>query len=390
MATVNPAAFSDRDLLIETERAAARERHATAALLALLAEVDTRRLYLGEGFSSLFQFATRRLRLSEPAAYGRITAARAARRFPVMLPLVDEGALSLTTISLLAPHLNDDNLSSLLEAARFKSKREVELIVAALHPQPDIRASIRMLPAVRRPAVITPAAVVPRVSKSPAPSLLNPAATPFPAAIDAGSVTSSSAATATTTPTAVRRSDVVAPLGRRRYLIRMTVSEDTQRKFMRVRDLLRHVIPDGDPAAIVDRALTLLLAQLEQSKSGAVARPRTPARLQDPAGKRSRRVPAAVRRAVWARDQGRCAFIGASGRCEETGALEFHHVVPFASGGATTVQNIQLRCRSHNEYEGALAFGDWRRKAQARAGERRDSVRPELSSHSADSTISST
>ena len=70
-------------------------------------------------------------------------------------------------------------------------------------------------------------------------------------------------------------------------------------------------------------------------------------------------MPAAVRRAVWARDGGQCAFIGANGRCRETGFLEFHHVVPYASGGATSVENLQLRCRAHNAYEAERDFGPW-------------------------------
>ena len=50
------------------------------ALVASLAEMDARKLYLGEGCSSLFTYCTRVLYLSEYAAYGRIEAARAARR----------------------------------------------------------------------------------------------------------------------------------------------------------------------------------------------------------------------------------------------------------------------------------------------------------------------
>jgi HNH endonuclease len=68
-------------------------------------------------------------------------------------------------------------------------------------------------------------------------------------------------------------------------------------------------------------------------------------------------MPAAVRRVVWDRDGGRCAFVGTHGRCTETGFLEFHHVEPFAAGGAPTSQNIQLRCRAHNAYEAELFFG---------------------------------
>ena len=65
-----------------------------------------------------------------------------------------------------------------------------------------------------------------------------------------------------------------------------------------------------------------------------------------------------MKREVWQRDQGRCAFIGTSGRCRETAFLEFHHVEPFAEGGHATVENIQLRCKAHNLYEASLFFGD--------------------------------
>lgn len=72
---------------------------------------------------------------------------------------------------------------------------------------------------------------------------------------------------------------------------------------------------------------------------------------------RSRHIPAAVKRAVALRDAGRCAFAGQAGRCVERGALEFHHVVPYAEGGKATAENIQLRCRAHNQYEAEQWFG---------------------------------
>ena len=57
------------------------------------------------------------------------------------------------------------------------------------------------------------------------------------------------------------------------------------------------------------------------------------------------------------RDDGRCAFVGSRGRCAERGFLEFHHVVPFAAGGVADTQNIELRCRAHNNFEAQLFFG---------------------------------
>jgi 5-methylcytosine-specific restriction endonuclease McrA len=104
---------------------------------------------------------------------------------------------------------------------------------------------------------------------------------------------------------------------------------------------------------IFDRALTLLIEETERAKFAATARPRT----SRTTGGRSRHVPAAVKRAVWKRDEGQCAFVGAEGRCTERGLLEFHHVVPYADGGPTAAENLQLRCRAHNGYESERWFG---------------------------------
>lgn len=64
-----------------------------------------------------------------------------------------------------------------------------------------------------------------------------------------------------------------------------------------------------------------------------------------------------MKRAVWDRDGGQCAFIGTRGRCAERGFLEYHHAVPFAGGGATTADNLELRCRAHNSFEAERWFG---------------------------------
>jgi hypothetical protein len=128
MTSENPglAHLTDADLLLEVKRLASREREATALLVASLAELDARRLYLPEGCSSLFTYCTQVLHLSEHAAYGRIAAARAARRFPGILNLLTDGSLNLTSIGLLAPHLTSENHCALLERARHKSKRDIE------------------------------------------------------------------------------------------------------------------------------------------------------------------------------------------------------------------------------------------------------------------------
>ena len=96
--------MSNNELLSATLSAARDERRATAELLSLLAEVDARRLYLGEGCSSLFAYCTQVLHLSEHAAFHRIEAARAVRQFPVILELVATGDVTLTTVAMLRAH----------------------------------------------------------------------------------------------------------------------------------------------------------------------------------------------------------------------------------------------------------------------------------------------
>ena len=147
--------LSDDELLIEVKRLAAIEREATADLIRSLAEVEARQLHLAVGCSSMFGYCTQVLHLSEHAAYARIAAARAATRFPVVMNLLIEGAITLTTVTLLGRHLTAENHAALLEAARHKSKADVEMLVATLHPQPDVPSSVRKVPAPKRQAAAT-------------------------------------------------------------------------------------------------------------------------------------------------------------------------------------------------------------------------------------------
>ena len=129
--------MEDRALLDAAKRLVIEEHLATAALLRALMEIDTRRLYLGEGCASMFSYCTQVLHLAEGAAYNRIEAARAARRYPLILELFEQGAITLTAVRLLAPHLTTENHVAVLASATHKSKRAIEELVCALKPRPD-------------------------------------------------------------------------------------------------------------------------------------------------------------------------------------------------------------------------------------------------------------
>src|SRR2546425_12412495 len=299
------ARLSDRHLLDETKRLASRERDVTAELIAHLAEIEERGLHKAAGFGSMFEYCREILLLSEHAAYGRIEAARAARRFPVILEMLAEGSLNLTTVGLIGRHLTRDNYREVLAAAKGRSKSEVEELVARLHPQPDVPSSIRKLPEVK--PVVAPGALLPASAPTPAPSAL-----PAPAVL----------------PPAPPRPQLVTPLAPDRYKVQFTVSAKTCEKLRLAQDLLRHAIPDGDAGAIFDRALTVLLEDLAKKKFSATDHPQ-PSQAPAPG---SRHIPAEVKRKVWIRDGGPCAFVGAGG--ERGGGGGFLEVPQFEAHAA--------------------------------------------------------
>jgi hypothetical protein len=333
-------ALPDHELVDRVKSLATREREATAQLIAHLAELDTRDVYLRAGHGSLFAYCRDVLALTEQESFNRIAAARAARRFPVILALLETGELNLTAVRLLAPHLTAENHREVLESARGKNKLQVEEIAARLWPRPDVASSVRKLPAPRSAVGTT----------NGAPPSTPGSASVVPSAPGAGPLGRSPVIV----PHLGRPVAEVSALSPDRYRVQITIGGATLDKLRLAKDLLRHALPSGDEAAILDRALSALLADLARRKFGATDNPRPASATA--AG--SRHVPAEVKRAVWVRDLGRCAFVGTDDRrCNERAFLEFHHVRPYAAGGEATVANVQLRCRRHNDYEARTYFG---------------------------------
>jgi 5-methylcytosine-specific restriction endonuclease McrA len=363
------AALSNSELLARAARLAHGERRATAALVAHLAEIETRKLYLGEACSSLFTYCVRVLHLSEPAAYNRIQAARAARRFPAVLVHLEEGRVHLAAVKLLAPVMTMENHHELLAAAAHKSKREVEELVARQRPQPDVPAQIRKLPVLQE-AVATQGA---QATEARQPIQAQAELLDSTGSHRAAVVPSVAGAGVTPRCAAVPSAEVV-PLAPERYKVQFTAGAATREKLRRAQELLRHRIPDGNVAAVIDLALDLLVQQLEKAKFAATQRPRhgnhgteepskslpLVASTSSSASSASRYIPADVRRTVWARDGAQCAFVSAAGaRCTERARLEFDHVQPRADGGGADVHNLRLLCRQHNQYEARQFFGLW-------------------------------
>ncbi len=248
----------------------------------------------------------------------------------MILELLASGALTLTTVTLLAPHLTPANHRDVLKAASNRSKREVEVLVAELQPQPPVPAMIRRLP---QPRPMMAAAGVPEprpgAAAAGAPEACQTRLEAGQASIAPGEAPIEPMRVTPTPPT---QRPVVQPLAPQRYKIQFTAGAATVAKLRQVQDLLRHQVRDGDLGEVIDRALTALPRELVRRKAGAEKRPPAP------------RHPRIREAEVWARDRGRCAFVAPDGRrCGQTAFLEFHHLRPYARGGPATVENIELR-----------------------------------------------
>jgi hypothetical protein len=283
---VYPTGLSDAQLIAESERLAHKERRGTVRLIVVLAELDARSLYFAVGCSSLYTYCIERLGLSRDAAYLRIKAAEVARKFPIVIGLLETGALCISTVALLSRHLTAENHGEWLARAEGKSKREVELMLASTVPPVPVQSTI-------------------------------------------------------------------SGAGDDQFRLKITLSRKGFDDLVRAQELLQHVIPNRDPALVVERLLAAGVRALERRKFGVVNAPRSKART----GSDGRYVAPATRRAVAKRDGNQCAFVGTAGRCTERSGLEFHHVIAYAKGGPTTINNLQLRCRAHNRYEAEQEFG---------------------------------
>jgi 5-methylcytosine-specific restriction endonuclease McrA len=263
--------------------------------------------------------------MCDQEACKRIRAARVARQFPAVFPLLADGRLHVSGILTLKPLLTPENAGELLAAAAGKTRSEIEAMLVARFPRPDLPTVIA--PVVAKTERIHSTQLSPGTVGAPAPE-------------------------SDEVPTPRAR---VIPLSAESVGLQTTLPRSTHERLRYLRALLGHQIPSGSIPAVLDRAFDLAIGVLEKQKFAACRRSRSGQRR---ASANPRHIPAAVKHAVWERDGGRCTFVGENGqRCPAESRLEFDHIEAVARGGTSTVDNLRLRCRAHNQYEAERTYG---------------------------------
>jgi 5-methylcytosine-specific restriction endonuclease McrA len=318
--------------------AESRETADTAMTLALLAEVDERKLYLPAGYPSMRDYCIRARHMSRARAEKRIRVARAGREFPAIFPAIAEGRLGLSAAMLLAPRLTRENSDELLVAATHKTNEGIEQLLAERFPRSE-------------------------------PLLAAPAIEPTDAA---GEVAARRPVPGDTRDTPISMEPVPAAPAPKHSGWHYSYSSTREEKLAYVQSLLAHARPGASVDQLLDAAVDCLQAKLEHQKFGKCARPGRRRGSKNP-----RYIPLEVKRAVWERDGGQCAFVGTGGRrCDARAPLEFDHRDPVARGGRATVAGVRLLCRAHNQYTAERTYGEdfmrgKREQAKQRAAEAR-------------------
>ena len=321
--------LTNQDLVHHIESLARDERACTTQILQHLNELERRKVHLDLGYSSLFDYCVRKLKYSSSAAGRRIAAARCIRCFPETLSLIEGRELSLSTISLVEPILNEENVATILERVRGASHRDVERLVSEYRPPVALRDRIRPVRVAASEPVQMDALLFERECARITPDVWEHR---------------------------VQRTE-------EKMHVQFLASVELVEKFERARALLVSRNSDASFADVLEVLVTEFLARRDpvarHAKRVAKHGEKDPhSRRREWEKTQSRHIPASVRDEVFARDGSRCAHVARDGtRCNARKRLEVDHVEPFALGGGHDAANLRLLCAPHNLRAAENALG---------------------------------
>ncbi len=304
---MNLKALTSDQLLSETKIIVSEERRITAKLIDHLTEINQRLLFLKLGYSSLFEFVTKELGISEGAAQRRIQTMRLMQDLPDTRQAYEEGSLSLSNAAKLQSHFQAtkklgmaktiEEKKAIAKNAENKSQSECDQMLFKLSPE---------LPKPERTRVLSPT---------------------------------------------VRE-------------LEFSISEELFKKVERLKELLSHSHPNATLAELIELLVTNHLTKLEKAKG---LQPQNMTKPDEnnlvhtaaktlPVGIRVA-LPTAMKQQVWNKANGRCEYVHQGRRCSSRYQLEIDHAYPLALGGSNECSNLKLLCKNHNGFAAIEVLG---------------------------------
>jgi hypothetical protein len=363
--------LTDVELDRSAGEVAVRENLECARLIAHINEIRDRGYHLELGYHSLFEYCVKRLNLGEGEVYRKMQVAGACGKYPQILEALFANRLHLTSASLIAPHLTDDNVESLIAMAQGTSKRDLAKFLVRLAPKQTFRSSVRKQPSCE-PKVSLPE----KKPETPAPQ----GAPPEP-----------------------RPRDLVEPATGERYNFRFSAGNEFTEKFERFAEVLGMESPHNHLEEIFDRAIEIALDKKDPKRKLArrrereakkeTSRPPCPGEAvketatkevatrdesaEAASGNRAvtRYVPSEVRERVLERAGYQCQYRGPDGvRCSCRIGLEVEHTKPFAVWRTHDEGCLEAFCPAHNRFAAEKFYGREfiRQKIEARRREKEE------------------
>jgi len=350
MPTLLLSSLDARTLARRLGELAGDERRVQVEFLLHLDEFDRRRAFLELGYGSLWTYCLEVLHLREGSAGRRIGAMKVLRRFPRLAEALGDGRLCLTTLAQLGQVLTEENAEDLLARAAYRTTAEVDHLVASTRPRPVPREGIRRLP---EAAATNGSALAGRV---PGPSVIASTTSDPAGGMGAGGAVRAVGTEEASRAGSAARTAEMRAVSEGQWSLRVTVDRALRDDLETLSMLLSHKMRKGDLAAVLHEAIRCGIEK-HGKRQGAVRPARKVAPRATPP-KDPAAIPAEMRRQVWERDQGRCAWTGQDGkRCNSRWQVEVDHLDPAARGGTARLDRLRLACRLHNFLHAEEVYG---------------------------------
>jgi hypothetical protein len=342
---MNLRKLSNENLITDLRGLVTQERELTTRILHYLKEVEERKLYLEKGYSSLFAFLTEEIGYSESTAYRRIQAMRLIQDMPQVEEKLQKGKLSLTVASQFQDFIKKENKKRKMNRKPKLSTEEKGDLLAKIEGTSSRKCQQKLVE-------LSPELALPQ--------------------------------------------EKTKPLTPETIFYQFTANKKLHKNIQRLKNLTSHQNPEGKLEALFEEITDIALDRLDPERREARRKKRSNFRSDNsneleplkakkeftsfsmapgraPEGARGRGEEAEpllsalkvdryispkLRDKIWLRDQGKCQY-----RDKKTGKtcgskhfLEIDHRYPYSLGGEHFEENLQLRCRAHNQYQVKLLF----------------------------------
>jgi 5-methylcytosine-specific restriction endonuclease McrA len=278
-------------------------RTSETQLIDLVQKVEEKRVFVVLGYSSLFEYCTKALLLSESNAQMLISISRKSRMVPELKTEIQKGTVSISKAQRIVSVITRENKSEWIQKASQLSKRELEKEVAKIHPE-VVRETIRPISEDRMKLQLG-------ISEA--------------------------------TMKKLKRAQAVLSSKKRKPVSLEEVLESALDRFLEKEDPVEKAEREKNKSHCPGRTTQSKKPKTETSNTSGSGFFRTP-------------IPAPTRHEIFRRDRGQCQFINPDGTlCHNPFFIELHHKKPMSRGGQNVVENLITLCAAHHSHQHSYA-----------------------------------